>query len=455
MAKIMVVEDDQLMLEAIQQIFKEDGHVCAGFSHCKNAIDEFYKSGYDLVITDLKLPDDNGIQLLQKIKELSPDVPVILITAFATIENAIEALQKGAYDYIQKPFRTEKLKTCVNRALQTRALALENEYLKASIKSTDEQYVWGPSKASQDLYQMLLRIATTDSTVLLLGETGSGKEIVAKTIHKLSPRASKPFIAVNCAAISAGLLESELFGHEKGAFTGADSQRKGRFEIAEGGTIMLDEISEIPQGLQAKLLRVIQFKQFERVGSNITRNADVRIIATTNRDLQKTVQKGAFREDLFHRLNVLPVKVPSLRERKQDIPELIKCFVKRRFPGKKVKIEKDAMELFMQYPWPGNIRELENVIERGVILYGEAISAKQVENWLFSQKKLQEEELTHLIGRPIDEIELMLIRLNVAHFGSQEKAASVLGISSRTIREKLKSAGIIRQNAEISSCKQA
>jgi DNA-binding NtrC family response regulator len=451
MAKIMIIEDNQLTLDAILQIFSEDGHTCKGFTLCKNALDEFYKGGYELVITDLKLPDGDGIYVLQKVKQISQDVPVILITAFATVENAVEALQKGAYDYIQKPFRMEKLKACVNHALQTRALALENEYLKANIKVSDEEYIWSPSNASKELYQTLVRISKTDSTILLMGETGSGKEIVAKTIHKLSPRANKPFIAVNCAAISAGLLESELFGHEKGAFTGADSQRKGRFEIAEEGTIMLDEISEIPQGLQAKLLRVIQFKQYERVGSNITRTADVRIIATTNRNLQKAVEKGTFREDLFHRLNVLPVKVPPLRERKQDIPDLIKCFVKRRFPGKRIKINKDAIELFMQYSWPGNIRELENIIERGVILYGDEICAKHVENWLFFQKKLQDEDLMHLVGKPLDEIELKLIKLNVSYYGSQEKAATVLGISSRTIREKLKSTGNTCKRAEISS----
>ena len=327
---ILVIDDQDLMRESLQESLERFGYSVRAFGNGKDAIKSFLEGGIDAVITDLKMPEMSGIDVLNRCKQIAPDVPIIVITAFGTVETAVHAMKQGAFDYIKKPFEPDEIDMVLRNAVERRALMAENEYLRARI-AEDRQvsFVAGESRAMKAVVAEADKIAATSSTVLLYGESGTGKEVIARTIHAKSPRAGSPFLAVNCAALSAGLLESELFGHEKGAFTGADRMRKGRFELAHGGTILLDEVSEIDINLQAKLLRVLQEREFERVGSSDTRKADVRVIATTNRDLTKTVREGRFREDLYFRLNVLPLRVPPLREHIEDIPALVAHFIEK------------------------------------------------------------------------------------------------------------------------------
>ena len=325
---------------------------------------------------------------------------------------------------------------------RNRELTTQIEYLKALLsEEEDVEYVWGSSDRMKAIYDTIKKVAETDSTVLITGESGAGKEVVARTIHRLSRRKDKPFLCVNCAALSAGLLESELFGHEKGAFTGADKMRRGRFELAEGGTLLLDEVSEIDLDLQAKLLRVLQEKTYERVGNSEPRRADVRVLATTNRDLRQAISKGLFREDLYYRLNVVPLYLPSLRDRKDDIPQLVEHFLKR-FCGKSAPrtVPKNIMKLLLEYAWPGNVRELGNIIERAVVLSKDGeLREEVIAPWLEGRAGGLDTALESLVGLKLDEIEDRLIMLSLSRCGgNKEKAAEMLGISSRTLRDRLK-----------------
>ena len=368
---------------------------------------------------------------------------MIVITAFGTVETAVRAMKQGAFDYIKKPFEPEEIEMVLRNAVERRALMAENEYLRARVaQERAPSLVVGVSRAMRDVMAEARKIAAvSSSTVLIYGESGTGKEVIARAIHAESPRAGKPFLAVNCAALSAGLLESELFGHEKGAFTGADRMRKGRFELAEGGTLLLDEVSEIDIGLQAKLLRVLQEREFERVGSSDTRRADVRVIATTNRDLTAAVREHKFREDLYFRLNVLPVRVPPLREHIEDIPELVEHFIEKcgRVLGKKLNgIKPHALRKLEEYYWPGNIRELENVIERAVVLAsGRVIEVEDISPSLDGSRMLSaggDMEIT-----TVEEMERRLIVAALERFGwHQKRSAEVLGIGVRTLRDKMK-----------------
>ena len=325
---------------------------------------------------------------------------------------------------------------------RNRELTTQIEYLKALLsEEEDVEYVWGSSDRMKAIYDTIKKVAETDSTVLITGESGAGKEVVARTIHRLSRRKDKPFLCVNCAALSAGLLESELFGREKGAFTGADKMRRGRFELAEGGTLLLDEVSEIDLDLQAKLLRVLQEKTYERVGNSEPRRADVRVLATTNRDLRQAISKGLFREDLYYRLNVVPLYLPSLRDRKDDIPQLVEHFLKR-FCGKSAPrtVPKNIMKLLLEYAWPGNVRELGNIIERAVVLSKDGeLREEVIAPWLEGRAGGLDTALESLVGLKLDEIEDKLIMLSLSRCGgNKEKAAEMLGISSRTLRDRLK-----------------
>jgi len=359
------------------------------------------------------------------------------------VETAVRAMKQGAFDYIKKPFEPEEIEMILRNAVERRALMAENEYLRARVaQERAPSLVVGVSRAMRDVMAEARKIAAvSSSTVLIYGESGTGKEVIARAIHAESPRAGKPFLAVNCAALSAGLLESELFGHEKGAFTGADRMRKGRFELAEGGTLLLDEVSEIDIGLQAKLLRVLQEREFERVGSSDTRRADVRVIATTNRDLTAAVREHKFREDLYFRLNVLPVRVPPLREHIEDIPELVEHFIEKcgRVLGKKLEgIKPHALRKLEEYHWPGNIRELENVIERAVVLAsGRVIEVEDISPSLDGSRMLSaggDMEIT-----TVEEMERRLIVAALERFGwHQKRSAEVLGIGVRTLRDKMK-----------------
>jgi len=330
------------------------------------------QSDLDVVLTDMKMPKMSGIELLEELKRLYPDIPVIIMTAYGTVEKAVEAMKKGAFDYILKPFKNEEILVTIAKALEHRHLLLKNRLLSQDL---DKKYglpnIVGESRAIQETLALVKRVAGSKATVLISGESGTGKELIARAIHQLSPRSHKTFISVNCAALTESLLESELFGHERGAFTHAVAMRKGRFELANGGTLFLDEVGEMSPALQVKLLRVLQEMEFERVGGTRTIKVDVRVVAATNKDLKEEVEAGRFREDLFYRLNVVHLHIPPLRQRPEDIPLLAAHFLKK-FAAEnvrgEVRLSPEALKLLLQYSWPGNVRELENVMERAVIL---------------------------------------------------------------------------------------
>jgi DNA-binding NtrC family response regulator len=431
MNSIWVIDDEAILRDAMAEALRRAGHRVESFESARPALERLGSEPCDLVITDLRLPDLDGIAVLEEVRRAAPDVPVLVVTAHGTVESAVGAMKKGAYDYILKPFRLEELEALVERALAHRRLEVENEVLRARVGDAAEpEAVWGP--ATRGVLALLERAAQSDATVLITGESGTGKEVAARTLHRLSRRRAGPFLCVNCAALSAGLLESELFGHEKGAFTGADRLRKGRFELADGGTLLLDEVGEIDPALQAKLLRVLQERSFERVGSSRTRRADVRVVATTNRDLPAEVARGRFREDLYYRLNVLPVRMPPLRERREEIPLLAEHFLARH----RKDISAAAMRALCAYDWPGNVRELANLLERAAVLCpGDEISAEMIAPWLEAPVRAP----LSLAGRTLEEIERRAIEENLrACGGNRERAARVLGISARTLRDKLK-----------------
>jgi two-component system response regulator AtoC len=322
MSRILIAEDDNLMRQGLEETLTRAGYEVGAHPNAREALEEIQSGTFDMIITDMKMPQMTGMELLEECHRLGVDAPVIMITAFGTIETAVQAMKNGAFDYITKPFKADQIEMVVQKAMRHRQLMAENERLREQLAKEDFEFVVGRSPKMKALYGQIDRIARSDSTVLITGETGVGKEVAAREIHRQSTRRERPFLCVNCAALSAGLLESELFGHEKGAFTGADKARKGRFELADSGTLLLDEVSEISPNLQAKLLRVLQERKFERVGSSLPKKADVRVIATTNRDLAKEMREGRFREDLYFRLNVVPLNVPALRERKEDIADM-------------------------------------------------------------------------------------------------------------------------------------
>src|SRR5688572_25210754 len=364
MARILVAVDQEMMRDPLCATLAREGHDVVAATDGAVAVSKLQESRFDLLITDLKMPKVTGIELLQEAKKLRPDMPVVLMTAFATVQTAVEAMKLGAYDYIQKPFDGEEIKHLVDRTLEHNRLKLENQALRTMTELNAARPLVGTSDAMNAVRETIERVAKSSATVLIRGESGTGKEVVARAIHAASERAERPMLAVNCAALSEHLLESELFGHEKGAFTGADKLRRGRFELADGGTLLLDEISEIAASLQAKLLRVLQESQFERVGSSLTQQVDVRVIATTNRDLEKEVAEGRFRRDLYYRLNVVPMELPPLRDRPEDVPDLCRHFlsmVARRNGEAYRHIEPEAVRLLQRYTWPGNVRELQNI----------------------------------------------------------------------------------------------
>ena len=368
-ATIMVVDDDPDIRLILEDRLEALNYRVETAANGGEALDKVAEAEPDLMFLDLQMPGMDGFQVLRKLKDHS-DLAIIIITAFGTIEKAVEAIKEGAFDFITKPFSPEHLDLVIKKALECKALRQENFYLKSEINAAAVEIV-GKNPKLQNAIEIAKKVAATSSTVLLLGESGSGKEVFARSIHRWSPRAQGPFVVVNCVALRDELLESELFGHEKGAFTGAHEIRKGKLEIANGGTVFLDEIGDFKPDLQAKLLRVIQEREFERVGGNKNIHVDIRIIAATNRDLQQDVQEGRFREDLFFRLNVVAISLPPLREKKEDIPLLADLFLRRccRILKKPLlKLSAEAMDHLMAYHWPGNVRELANLIERAAIL---------------------------------------------------------------------------------------
>ncbi len=453
MSKIFVIEDDPELREVMATILRVEGYEYETFGEGKSAIKRFSESPADLVITDLKLPELNGIEILKELKGIEPNIPVIMITAYGTTESAVEALKSGAYDYIQKPFDVEELKLTIKKALETTSLRRENILLRQQLRlKYGFDNIIGSSFEMVQVFDLIRRIKDLKTNVLILGESGTGKELVARAIHYNSERRDKPFVAINCGAIPENLMESELFGHKRGAFTGAVANKDGLLKIADKGTVFFDEIAEMPPHLQVKLLRFLQDRTFTPVGSTELESVDVRVIAASNRDLEAEVMQGRFREDLYYRLNVVQINLPPLRARKEDIPLLANYFVEKyaRELNKDIKrISNSAMELLMNYPFPGNVRELENAIERAVALettdtiLPESLPIKltRINNNLDKEQfKLPEKGLD--LEQTIMNIEREFI-LQALHRTSRiEEAAQLLGLKERALRYKLKKHGI-------------
>lgn len=370
LATLLAVDDEKRFLKILSMVLTEEDYEVHTAEDGVRALELFDQVSPNVVLTDLKMPGMSGEQILREIKGRSPNTAVIVLTAFGTVAGAVDAMRQGAFHYLLKPCNMDELKIVVRNALEIQQMALENQYLRGELQARQAfENIVGQSRAMQQVFQLIGRVADSDSTVLITGESGTGKELVARAIHHRSARAQKPFVPINCVAIPEELLESELFGHVKGAFTGASQNRQGRFELANLGTIFLDEIGDMSPRLQGKLLRVLQEKMIEPVGSSRCKKVDVRIVAATNADLAARVRQGAFREDLFYRLNVVPIQLPTLRERKEDIPLLVEHFLKKHKRGEAgVPLSAEAMRILTQYAWPGNVRELENAIERVVVL---------------------------------------------------------------------------------------
>jgi len=370
--RILVVDDEMIVCESCKRILEEEGYEVETALSGKEAFEKMKANPFDIVITDLKMPGIDGMEVLRTFRKEYPDSIIIMITGFSTVETAVEAIKLGAFDYIPKPFTPDEVSIVVKKAIEKKSLMLENIYLRQELQ---EKYgfhnIVGKSKKMQEIYRVIAKVATTDSTVLIYGQSGTGKELIARAIHFNSPRREKQFVPVDCAVLSENLLESELFGHVRGSFTGAVTTKPGLFEVADGGTVFLDEVGNISLSIQAKLLRVLQEREFTPVGGTKAKKVDIRLIAATNKDLEKMIKEETFREDLYYRLNIVPIYLPALRERPEDIPLLAVHFLKKYAEemGKAIKgFTPEAMEKLMRYPWPGNVRELENVIERTVVM---------------------------------------------------------------------------------------
>ncbi len=450
MENILIVDDEKNYTLVLAAILEEEGFGTLTANSGQEALKIFDTSDIDLVLTDMKMPGMDGIELLENIREKDPDLPVIMMTAYGTVEKAVEAMQKGAYNYILKPFENESLVVHARKAVDMFAMVKENRQLRNSIASRYSfGNIIGKSRKMQQIFEIIKKIAPTGATVLIEGENGTGKELVAKSIHYNSSRRDAPFIAVNCSALSESLLESELFGHEKGAFTGAASMKKGRFELADGGTLFLDEIGELSPNLQVKLLRVIQERVFERVGGTRPVSVDIRILAATNKILKEEVEKNRFREDLYYRLNVLHIVMPPLRERAEDIRLLAGHFMEKYAGERKSDIpvkgfEQEAERLFYEYRWPGNVRELENIIERLMILCpGDTIRVSDLPKDFTAHlgNTLQIDSIPADAGlsETLLQVEKDMIRRALKMSDNvQARAAKILGIGKSGLNQKIK-----------------
>ncbi len=424
---ILVVDDEPQMLIALSAILSRKGYRVTTTASSREALEILREKHYDLVISDLRMPNLDGIELLKRVRSLNSGSAVILLTAFGTVPNAVEAMKLGALDYLVKPFSSEELERVVEAALSHRA------------PSGSGQRIITCNPAMLRLLELARQVASCDATVLIQAESGTGKELLAQLIHKQSPRSKGPFIAVNCAAIPDNLLESELFGYEKGAFTGATAARPGKFELADSGTLLLDEVGEMPSQLQAKILRVLQEKEVERIGRPRPVKIDVRVVATTNRDLAQMVKRGEFREDLFYRLNVIPLAIPPLRERKEDIPLLVSYFCSRHGAAER-RFSDETIALLCKYHWPGNVRELENVVQRTLVLSKQTVIPPSD---LFLGEVSAEKAFEIKPGISLRELEEKLIALTLAETrGNRTRAAEILGISRRTLINKIQEYGM-------------
>jgi len=460
--RILIVDDEANARAALSEILHEEGYVTEMAADGFKALGKLEDFAPDVVLTDLKMPGLDGLGLMEKARSLLPSTTFVVMTAFGTIPSAVMAVQKGAYHYLTKPLDFQELLIVLERALERARLLAENSRLRDKLRERNAfGHIVASHPAMVDVLRMAEQVAQSKATVLVLGETGTGKELVAELIHRQSPRKSRPLVRLNCAALSESLLESELFGHERGAFTGAVGRREGRFEQADGGTLFLDEVSEIPMATQVKLLRVLQERSFERVGGNEPVSVDVRIVAASNRDLVQRIREGLFREDLYYRLNVVTLELPALRERASDIPELASFFVRRYAEenGKTIEgFDDAALAALSAYAWPGNVRELENVVERAVVLApGARIGVEQLPRALQQHdEEARKDEAPRIPGATIAELEryAILKTLEVCK-GSSSRAAAILGISARKIQYKLREYSGDEAPAELGAAREA
>jgi two-component system, NtrC family, response regulator len=447
METILIVDDEKNYLVVLDALLSSEGYEVITVDNSIDAIEHIGNPDIDLVITDMKMPGISGMELLEEIKKINFDLPVIVMTAYGTIEMAVDAMKKNAYDYITKPFRNEELKLTVKKALEKYRLVRENRLLNEALS---DKYrfgnIIGKSKPMLEIYDLIGKVSKSKASVLITGPSGTGKELIANAIHYNSSRKDRPFVSINCGALTETLLESELFGHEKGSFTGAIAMKKGRFEVADGGTLFLDEVGEMPPPLQVKLLRVLQEMEFERVGGTKTIKVDVRILSASNRDIKEDVAKGLFREDLFYRLNVIHIEVPALKDRGEDIRMLVDHFIDkyRDSENKKIELNPEAWKILYSYSWPGNIRELENVIERAVVLNSTgAVGVDDLPGYLLNRKNELDIDTFIPISAPLqqtlEQIEKKIILRALTKCGNvQSHAADMIGISKNLFQHKMR-----------------
>lgn len=462
--RILIVDDEKVFSNYLEQILTRKGYQIQVAHNGEEAFAHYEKGAYDLVMTDIKMPKVTGMELLKQIKqkalesEGAKDASVVMMTAHGSIETAVEAMKLGASDYITKPFNTQEVLLVIEKVFEQQRLQEENRYLRGEVLGKySKENIISQSPKMERIFDLIANVAETDSTVLIQGETGTGKELVARAIHYSSKRKRNKFIAINCGALSDNLLESELFGHEKGSFTGAIRQKIGKFELADQGTLLLDELGNISPAMQIKLLRVLQEMRFERVGGNQIIEVDVRIIAATNEDLEKSVEEGRFREDLYYRINVIPIFLPPLRERKEDIPLLAKNFIEKRSHGRIKEISEEGIQTLMSYDWPGNIRELENILERSIILErGSKLvnidlptkTYRKAEGDELSLLNFNEDLSLDLVReQAVDIVEKEYMQRILARYhGSIKRAAEHAGLTTRSIHGKMKKFGLRKED---------
>ena len=441
--KILVVDDEIGIRQSLKKILEKEGFEVVTASNGEEAFKVIRGGDIDLLISDIRMAGMDGLELLKVSKSVSPYTEVIMITGYASVDTAVDSMKQGAYDYITKPFKKADILKAVQKAIEKQILTMDNVKMKERIEAMESTpLIETASPKMKKLVETVHQVAPSQATILIMGGSGTGKEVIADMIHKLSPRAERPMVKVNCAAIPETLIESELFGYEKGAFTGAAGRKEGRFEVADKSSIFLDEIGEVPTAVQVKLLRILQEETFERLGSNKTIKVDVRIIAATNKDLSAMVKQGRFREDLYWRLNVISLQLPALKDRREDVPNLVQHFINR-FSHKNAKdmkgIESKAMEILLGYEWPGNVRELENVIERSVVLDRDGIiGADDLPSELQSASIPAMESVTIPLGTPMEEVERILMEETLKRTkGDKGLASKLLGISTRTLYRKM------------------
>jgi len=441
-ATILLVDDEVAHLETLERVFTKEGYEVRTAEDGDEALETIRSEPIHLLITDLKMPGTDGMELLKLVQTISPETEVILMTAFGTVERAVEGMKQGAYDFVSKPIKRATIVQAAKKALEKQALVAENRKLKKELASLkNERSIVGQSPALREALDMVRQVADSDATVLLTGESGTGKELFARMLVEESARSEDPFVTVNCAALPESILESELFGYEKGAFTGANEPREGRFEAADGGTVFLDEIGELSPSVQVKLLRVLQEGTFERLGANTSTSVDVRIIAATQVDLEEAMREEEFREDLYYRLNVVNIQIPALRHRLEDVPLLAEHFLDH-YRDKNDRdisgMSRDALEALSEYDWPGNVRELENVIERAVVLDKDGrIDVDDLPEHIVSHDGESTRYISVPVGTPLDEVERRVLHETLRMTGGNKKrAAKLLGIATRTVYRK-------------------